>query len=482
MKARSFEQNGITVQSQSWKRKLAHSAERILSGMLMGRVHSPRFLPLLYLVICIPTVLFLIFFRQPLGSPDELSHVARAYQISKGVLLTEEAVPGLHPKGMVDQGLLDLGSQVSRRRFESLNTALPIFQSYGWMGAEKLRRFNSSVYFPAAFIPQAIGLKVAQKLNLKLVQSLQLASILNAAFCLLIVALAIHLAVEGRSIIAFIGALPMSLHQLASPSPDGILIAGSLLIASITVTAIVQAKVSRSTLLGVVILGALTAATKLPYLGIALAALGALWWIEPRSSRKNLGYVFAFIGLVSIPVLWAKISNASTVRHSLLTQVDPSAQLAFLLSHPLEIPVIAFSTLYALWRSYLAQVVGILGWLDAPLPPIAYGILGLGFAAILAMDGVPVKPLLRWIFLAGSAVSVALIFLGLYLVWTPLFSLGPIEGVQGRYFLPILPFLMFLIPKLKSFDANNIKLLIFMICGLVGGFSTMTAIINRYYS
>jgi hypothetical protein len=41
---------------------------------------------------------------------------------------------------------------------------------------------------------------------------------------------------------------------------------------------------------------------------------------------------------------------------------------------------------------------------------------------------------------------------------------------------------MFLIPKLKSFDSNNLKLLIFMICGLVGGFSTMTAIINRYYS
>jgi ABC-type transport system involved in cytochrome bd biosynthesis fused ATPase/permease subunit len=69
MKARLFEQNGITVQSQSWKRKLAHSAERILSGMSMGRVYSPRFLPLLYLVICIPTVLFLIFFSAAAWQP-----------------------------------------------------------------------------------------------------------------------------------------------------------------------------------------------------------------------------------------------------------------------------------------------------------------------------------------------------------------------------------------------------------------------------
>jgi hypothetical protein len=37
----------------------------------------------------------LVFFRQPLSNPDELSHASRAYQISNGVLLTEEAVPGL---------------------------------------------------------------------------------------------------------------------------------------------------------------------------------------------------------------------------------------------------------------------------------------------------------------------------------------------------------------------------------------------------
>jgi hypothetical protein len=482
MKARSFEQNGVTMQSLSRRRNLAHSAEKILSGIWMGRVWSPRFLPVFYLAICIPTVLFLVFFRQPLGGPDELSHVARAYQISKGVLLTEEAAPGLHPKGMVDQGWLALGSQVTRRRFETLDTALPIFQSYGWTGTERLRRFNSSVYFPAGFIPQAVGLKIAQKLNLKLVQSLQLASMLNAAICLLIIALAIHLAVEGKFIIAFIGALPMTLHQLASSSPDGLLIAASLLMSSITVTAIVQAKVGRSVLLGVAALGTFIAATKLPYLAIALAALAALWWMDSKAGRKNSGYIFSSIAVVGTAILWAKISNASEVKHSLLTQVDPGAQLAFLLSHPLEIPVIAFTTLHTLGQSYLAQMIGVLGWLDAPLPRISYGILGLGFAAILAMDGVCVKPLLRWTFLAGSAVSTALIFSGLYLMWTPLFSLGPIEGVQGRYFLPILPFLMFLIPKLKGFDASNVKLAIFMICGLVGSFSTMTTIINRYYS
>ncbi|MBB3020113.1 putative membrane protein [Microvirga lupini] len=453
----------------------------ILNRMVRGSTYFPRFLPLLYLAICVPTVLFLIFFRQPLGNPDETSHVARAYQVSKGVFLTEEAVPGLHPKGMVDEAWFLLGSQVNKRRFETLDTALPVFQGFAWTGKDKLRRFNSSVYFPAVFFPQAVGLKVARALNLNLVQSLQLASLLNAAICLIAIALAIHLAAAGKYFLALIGALPMTLHQIASVSPDGILIAGSLLMFSLTLTALMKSKVRPSTLLGVVVLGALTAATKLPYLMVALAALTMLWWIEPQRGRFILKYVIACMAMVSVPLIWTKISNAGAVKHSLLIHTNPADQLAFLLTHPLEIPNLAFSTLYELLDSYLAQIIGVLGWLDAPLPSAAYIILGLGFVAILLMDGISLQPLLRWITFAGFTSSVALIFLSLYLIWNPLGSRGPIEGVQGRYFLPILPFLVFLIPKPKLPISEGLKVSVFTTCGLVGGLATVATIIKRYY-
>lgn len=461
---------------------MAFLPNALFKGRPIGSIFSARFLPLLYLIICIPTVLFLVYFRQPLGNPDETSHVARAYQISKGVFLTEEAVPGLHPKGMVDRAWFQLSSQVSRRRFENLETSFPVFQKYGWTGNEELKRFNSSVYFPAAFIPQAIGLKVAQKLNLPLVQSLQLASLLNAVVCLLTIALAIHLAAGGKYIIASIGALPMTLHQIASVSPDGLIVAGALLMFSLTVSALVRSKVSRSTLVGVVVLGAITAATKLPYIAVTVAALIALWWTEARSAKVNIKYVVACMVMIAVPLIWTTISNAGAVKHSLVIQTTPGDQLAFLLSHPLEIPGIAFSTLSRLSHIYLSQMIGVLGWLDAPLPQGVYVVLGLGGAAILAMDGLSVKPLLRWTFLAGLAASVAMIFVSLYLIWTPLGSLGPIEGVQGRYFLPILAFVVFLIPKPKHLTSEGLKLSVFTICGLVGGVATVATIIKRYYS
>lgn len=482
MTLQTNEQSPALLQLLSWKKHLIHTLDAYFESNLIGRIYSTRFLPLVYLAICIPTVLFLVFFRQPLGNPDELSHVARAYQISKGVLLTEEATPGLHPKGMVDKAWLQLGSQVNRRSFENLQTSFLTFQKYSWAGTEELRGFNSSVYFPAAFIPQAIGLKIAQKLDLRLVQSLQFASLLNAVASLLTIALAIHLAAGGKYIIALVGALPMTLHQIASASPDGLIVAGALLILSLTISALIRSKVSRFALVGMVVLGAITAATKLPYIAVAVAALIALWWTESRSAKVNIKYVIACMVMIAVPLIWTTISNAGAVKHSLVIQTTPNDQLAFLLSHPLEIPGIAFSTLYRLSHVYLKQMIGVLGWLDAPIPHGVYLILCLGLAATLVMDGLSVKPLLRWTFFAGLAASVAMIFVSLYLIWTPLGSPGPIEGVQGRYFLPILPFLVFLVPRSERFSSERLKLSIFTICGVVGGLATVATIIKRYYS
>jgi len=195
-----------------------------------------------------------------------------------------------------------------------------------------------------------------------------------------------------------------------------------------------------------------------------------------------LKYVLICAALVSVPLLWTEISNAGTVKHNSRISTSPSEQLAFILSHASEIPSLAFSTLHAHSQEYFAQIIGVLGWQDAPLPVAAYGILGAGLIAILLMDGVSIQPVTRWIVFTGFTTSVALIFLSLYLIWNPLGALGPIQGIQGRYFLPILPFLVFLIPKSERFSSERLKLSIFTICGVVGGLATVATIIKRYYS
>ena len=231
----------------------------------------------------------------------------------------------------------------------------------------------------------------------------------------------------------------MSLHEFSSASPDAILIAASLLMVALVITARAKSKVSLPALIAVVLAGTLIAATKPPYLPLALAALAALWWAGPRPAKVNLMFAAALIVMVSVPVLWLKLSNAGTVNYNAQFQTDAAAQSAFLLSHPFAVAELAFSTLRILGKAYWVQMIGILGWQDAPLHPAAVSILGFGLIAILALDGTSAKPL-RWVFLVAGAASVALVFASLYVAWNSLFSRGPILGVQGRYFLPILPF------------------------------------------
>ena len=45
----------------------------------------------------------------------------------------------------------------------------------------------------------------------------------------------------------------------------------------------------------------------------------------------------------------------------------------------------------------------------------------------------------------GILGSAELIFLSLYVTWTPV-GMDRIDGVQGRYFIPLLPMLLFVLP------------------------------------
>ena len=166
---------------------------------------------------------------------------------------------------------------------------------------------------------------------------------------------------------------------------------------ALVMTARAKSKVSLPALIAVVLMGTLIAATKPPYLPLALAALAALWWAGPRPAKVNLMFAAALIVMVSVPVLWLKLSNAGTVNYNAQFHTDAAAQSAFLLSHPFAVAELAFSTLRILGKAYWVQMIGILGWQDAPLHPAAVSILGFGLIAILALDGTSAKPL-RWVF------------------------------------------------------------------------------------
>jgi hypothetical protein len=69
-----------------------------------------------------------------------------------------------------------------------------------------------------------------------------------------------------------------------------------------------------------------------------------------------------------------------------------------------------------------------------------------GVAALVAS---PRTPGARWFTSPAAAAavlsSIELIFVALYLTWTPV-GADRVDGIQGRYFIPLLPVLLFLLP------------------------------------
>jgi uncharacterized membrane protein len=98
-------------------------------------------------------------------------------------------------------------------------------------------------------------------------------------------------------------------------------------------------------------------------------------------------------------------------------------------------------TLRSQGRFYAVSFVGVLGWLDTPLGSSVAAVHGLVLLLLAVAEANPAVALsvrTRAAILAIIAASVLVVVTWLYAHWTPV-GRPIIEGVQGRYFIPVAP-------------------------------------------
>jgi len=191
--------------------------------------------------------------------------------------------------------------------------------------------------------------------------------------------------------------------------------------------------------------------SKLPYALLALALVGA------RVTSARLRWA-ALAAAVAPAALWNGLSAAIVGAAPRRTDValDAGAQLTFLVDHPNAVAEVAVETLRQGGRYYAKGFVGNLGWLDTPLPQAyylaAYAVLALALAAAARLGGARGPRL--WA-LAAILLAAGAVFGAMYLVWSPVG--GPmVDGVQGRYFLPIAMFLPLVVVGEQTAPANGV--------------------------
>ena len=124
--------------------------------------------------------------------------------------------------------------------------------------------------------------------------------------------------------------------------------------------------------------------------------------------------------------------------------VDPAGQQRFILSNPVRYAGILVSTLGESLNLYLTSVVGLFGWIDAPLPPAVaylYLLVILIFAVTATWPG-QTPGFVQRLILAGVFITgYVLIETALY-IYCDAVGAATVTAVQGRYFIAIAPLLL----------------------------------------
>ena len=178
--------------------------------------------------------------------------------------------------------------------------------------------------------------------------------------------------------------------------------------------------------------------------------------------------------------LWLALVSGLIVPVRTDVDFDASRQLAGVLHDPINYLRLAAKDLVVNGTWYAELMIGVLGWMDRPLP-----IPHLLFAYMLALISPalcgPERPHLSnwWVLILACVLSTLAIQLALYLSFS-IVGTQAIYGVQGRYFLPL--FVLVLLAACGLISVRRTWILGgFAVAIAVNALLTMHFIIGSYY-
>lgn len=388
--------------------------------------------------------------------PDESVHLFTAYHTSNMMMGIDEN--GCEKKGCVmmreedslynhqaydytDENIVSFLSQIGQK---STNENL-VASGWGVMhGNEYL------------FIPCSLGISVARLLHLNTASLFFLGRLFNFVFYVVLSMLAVYLIPFGKLLLSSILTMPMSFQQGMSFSYDVCVNSIAFLLTAIAFKFAYEntKKVNWKKAIPLLFFTFILAKAKgHAYITIALLPYITLFMNHLKCSNKKQTKVILSTVLVILLIVATGLGIMMIVNNNHLVSYTPSYlsyadaekySISFLLNHPRYIPRIIFGTLFVYGPYYLLTFVGhLLGWLELEISSI-YIKIELMILALFTVfsDTKKITSNKRSISIIASLISIVFIFAGLLLAWTPINTVL-VQGVQGRYFIPVaLPLLL----------------------------------------
>ena len=435
---------------------------------------SHLILPSLFLLFALPLLGFLSLAVPTGESPDEVAHAVRMESLRYGDIVGYRR-PRLDALGqpVADSGVTahlamllagfsfrpgsPLADRVMTREREATLEATPWGKAPTFISVP-----NTAVYSPLFYVPGAVAMQCAKWLGYGPWETILAARLANALTYAALGLAALLLARRLQGLLFAVLLLPISLWMAASCSQDGAVIGSAALGA-----ALLSRGTMRSWWAGAAAV-AMLAVSKPLYLPLA----GVVAVLLPRQGAWP-GLRASGAALAVVPALaWYAVANHYAVvpfvrggvypagpnwpgdPKRMFGMVDAALQVRVFLHDPLLLLTMPAEAMAARAKYLLLEMVGIVGVLDIFLPAALYVLWFTALAALLPGEALARPrepegpgPWVRFAVLACVVAAVFAVFDGQYLSWSQI-GAAEIQGVQGRYLVPLLPFVGLALPRL----------------------------------
>lgn len=354
-----------------------------------------------------------------------------------------------------------------------------IFQNFSLFGNGTLVPFSEFSFSIGsenviAKIGSVVGLQIGLLFGLGAFPVFYMGRIGSALYFCFCAFCAYRIAPRGKSIIAFVSLLPMTLHLAASYSYDSGIIAYSLILFACLMRGFFgeEQSVGYKEIIFYLVVSAFLAPCKVIYSGLVLLGL-FVPLSKFQDERIGRFSKFALVFVVASSVLALRVASMSMLvsQSSGVTRgMETEQYYSFtdIIMHPKNSFLVFCRTLDSLGDFYWETTLGYsLGWFQENLRfPAFYMIpyLLFGFICCLDSEDEPsfLSPFCSILFVIAFALAVLGSIASMWLGWTFNFE-NVIQGVQGRYFLPALPVFLFGL-RTRSFRFNSSSL----VCIILG--------------
>lgn len=392
----------------------------------------------IFLTYIIPIGLLYTIAMLPSFVPDENAHIYRIYEISQGQIISK----------IDNDGNIDIPSNIKDCIIGEMNNYTDLRSKLEnkdlIFNDETTEVYNAAQnYFPILYIFAAFAFFIGNILSGNIIIIMYFAKILNFIVFITLGYYSIKKIPFGKLLLTIYLMIPMMIHQGTSMSADCMTNAIAIFFISYTLFLLYKKEnITNKDEVIYYITSAILGVAKIAYVPISFISIVLLWNKDIDKKRRNRLIIISILLCCILGGLWYLFSTNYVDTRSYLVEenVNASEQIKNIIYHPITYIRVFLNTFHDLGESYIYTFIGSgLGWLNISVPNltiVAYIFLLL-IAPFLEKHENQLNMKQKLIFLVIVLGIILLISTALYVSWTGV-GKWEIQGIQGRYFLPII--------------------------------------------